>query len=182
MRAVRLLILAGIFSPAFALAQGRVVGAAATKATAGHSAIDDVRAHWKTLSGYVLQSAKDVPEGKYSWKPTPEVRSFAEQFAHVAGAQSMFCAMALGEKPPAEDAVTATTKAALIAALEKSNRDCDRAYAQTDAALSAKVEVFGQPQSKLYALIMNATHDAEHYGNLITYLRLNGIVPPSSRR
>jgi uncharacterized damage-inducible protein DinB len=182
MRSHRFLLLAALLAPAVTLAQ-RTTGAAATKkADAGYSAVADVRANWRTLSGYVLQSARDVPEDKYSWKPTPEVRSFAEQFAHVAGAQSMFCAMALGEKPPAEDAVTAKTKGALIAALEKSNKDCERAYAQPDAALGAKVDVFGQQQTRLYALIMNATHDAEHYGNLVTYLRLNGITPASSRR
>jgi len=58
--------------------------------------------------------AEAIPAEKYSFKPTPEVRSFGEMFAHVAGAESMFCAMALGEKPPAENAVTATTKAELI--------------------------------------------------------------------
>ena len=133
------------------------------------------------MSGYVLQSAIDVPEDKYSFKPTPDVRSFGELFAHVAGAQSMFCALALGEKPPREDAVTARTKAELVEALRQSNRNCERAYAQSDAAAAANVDVFGEQRSRLYALMMNATHDAEHYGNLITYMRINGMVPPSSR-
>jgi uncharacterized damage-inducible protein DinB len=145
-------------------------------------AVADAKAHWMNIHNFIRQSAVDVPDDKYNWKPTPEVRSFAEQFAHVAGAESMFCAMALGEKPPAEDAVKATTKAALIAALDKSAKDCERAYAQTDAAAMGKIDVFNQQQTRLYALIMNATHDGEHYGNLITYLRMNKIVPPSSRR
>ena len=145
------------------------------------SAVADIRAHWKTLSGYVLQSAMDVPEEKYSYKPTADVRSFAELFGHVAGSQSMFCAMALGEKAPTEDAVTAKTKAELIEALKQSNRNCERAYGQTDAAVGGQVDVFGEQHSRLYALMMNATHDGEHYGNLITYLRMNGMVPPSSR-
>lgn len=162
-----LFIAAAVALPSSAVAQG---------------AVADARAHWRTISGYILQSAMDVPESKYSWKPSPDVRSFGEQFAHVAGAQSMFCAMALGQKPPAEDAVKATSKDALIEALKKSNADCEKAYAQTDAAAAAKIDVFGQQQSRLYALMMNATHDGEHYGNLITYLRMNGIVPPSSRR
>jgi uncharacterized damage-inducible protein DinB len=155
---------------------------AALSTTAGaQGAVADAKAQWLGLHNYVLQSAKDVPEDKYSWKPTPEVRSFGELFAHVAGAESMFCAMALGVKPPAEDAVKATSKASLISALEKSKTDCDKAYAMTDAAATAKIDVFGQQQTKLYALIMNATHDGEHYGNLVTYLRMNKIVPPSSR-
>lgn len=133
------------------------------------------------MSDYVLQSAMDVPEDKYAFKPTPEVRSFAELFAHVAGAQSMFCAIALGEKAPAEDAVTATTKADLIAAIKQSNTNCERAYAQGDAAVGASVGMFGEQHSRLYVLVMNATHDAEHYGSLVTYMRMNGMVPPSSK-
>ena len=178
MRPTALLLVAAIASPAFGQAPKQ---AGSPKTAAAPSAVADVRAHWKQLSGYVLQSAIDVPEDKYSFKPTPAVRSFGELFAHVAGAQSMFCALALGEKPPAEDAVKAQTKAELVEALKKSNADCERAYAQADGAVGAKVDVFGQQQSRLYALIMNATHDGEHYGNLITYMRLNGMVPPSSK-
>lgn len=172
-----LLLLTALAAPALTQAQA----ATAKKAAPSLSATADIRAHWRQLSGYVLQSAMDVPEEKYNFKPTPEVRSFGELFAHVAGAQSMFCAMALGEKPPAEDAIKTTAKAGLIDALKESNKYCERAYAQSDAAAAEKIDVFGQQQSKLYALMMNATHDGEHYGNLITYLRMNGIVPPSSR-
>jgi hypothetical protein len=155
---------------------------AAFSATAGaQGAVADAKAQWLGMHNYILQSAKDVPEDKYNWKPTPEVRSFGELFAHVAGAESMFCAIALGVAPPAEDAVKATSKASLISALEKSKLDCDKAYAMADAAAMAKVDVFGEQHTKVYALIMNATHDGEHYGNLVTYMRLNKMVPPSSR-
>lgn len=141
----------------------------------------DIRIHWQMMSGYVIRSAMDVPEDKYAFRPTPGVRSFGELFAHVAGAQSMFCAMALGEKTRSEESVTVRTKADLVAALQQSNEYCERAYAQTDLAASASIDVFGTPHSRLYALMMNATHDAEHYGNLITYMRMNGLVPPSSQ-
>lgn len=169
MRLVSLLLVAAL--PAAAAAQGG----------GSMSAVADTRANWRAQSQWILQSARDVPEEMYGFKPTPEVRSFGELFAHVAGAQSMFCAMALGEKAPAEDAVTATSKAGLIDALEKSNTYCERAYAQPDAAVAGAVNVFGEQHTKLYALIMNAAHDAEHYGNLVTYLRIKGMVPPSSR-
>src|SRR5689334_16813208 len=148
---------------------------------AAQTSVADAKANWLTLHNYIVQSAKDVPDAKFAWKPTPEVRSFGELFAHGAGAESMFCAMALGVQPPAEDAVKATTKAELVAALEKSKVDCDKAYGITDATAGAKIDVFGQQRTKLYALIMNATHDGEHYGNLVTYLRINKIIPPSSR-
>ena len=93
----------------------------------------------------------------------------------------MFCAMALGEKAPSEDAITAKTKTELVEALRQSNQSCERAYAQSDASAGANIDVFGEQHSRLYALMMNVTHDGEHYGNLITYLRMNGMVPPSSR-
>lgn len=145
------------------------------------SANSDSRDLWRQTSGYVLRSATDMPEARYTFKPVASVRSFGEMIAHVAGAQAMFCAMALGEQPPAEDAVKATTKAALVAAMEASNARCERAYAQSEAEVGGMIDVFGQQRSRRYALLLNAIHDGEHYGNLVTYLRMNGMVPPSSQ-
>jgi uncharacterized damage-inducible protein DinB len=165
-----LLILAAAASPAIAQ-------------TSGPSPVADARSLWSQTRAYITQAAKDVPESLYSFKPTPEVRSFGELIAHVAGSQSMFCAIALGEKPPAEDAVEkgTTTKAALLAALEASNKDCARAYAQSDKAVSETVDIFGTKRTRFYALLNNATHDDEHYGNIVTYMRMNKMVPPSSK-
>jgi uncharacterized damage-inducible protein DinB len=154
---------------------------ALSSAAGAQGAVADVRANWRTIHGYIRQSAVDVPEDKYSWKPTPEVRSFAEQFAHVASNEIAYCAIALGQAPPAEDAVKPGTKAAVLAGLDKAAQDCEKAYAQTDAAAAAMTTMYGQQRSRFRALIVNATHDGEHYGNLITYLRLNKMVPPSSR-
>jgi uncharacterized damage-inducible protein DinB len=147
------------------------------------SAVADAREQWKEASDYIVQSAMDMPEAKFSYKPTPAVRSFGEIIGHVAGSQSMYCAIAMGEAPPAEDAVekAAKTKAALIEAMRASSTYCARAYAQSDAAAAATVDLFGTPRSRLYALMSNAMHDNEHYGNLVTYLRMNGMVPPSSK-
>lgn len=145
--------------------------------------MSDAQMLWEGVAAYLVQSATDMPAEKYSYKPTPAVRSFGEIIGHVAGSQNMFCAMALGEKAPEEDAVekSATTKEALVAALKASNDYCRKAYAQNDDALGGMVDVFGQQRSKRFTLLMNATHDNEHYGNLVTYLRMNGMVPPSSR-
>lgn len=138
---------------------------------------------WRQMSGYVLQAANDVPEATYGYRPTKDVRSFGEIIGHVAGSQNMFCAVALGEQPPAEDAVekSATTKDALVKALKASNDYCARAYAQTDAEASGSAQFFGQTTTRMMLLVMNAAHDGEHYGNLVTYMRMNGMVPPSSR-
>ena len=143
------------------------------------------RVLWQQLSGYVTQAAEDMPEAKYGFKPSPDVRSFGELIAHVAGSQYMFCAAAAGDSARSEDDIEKkkmTSKSELVAAMRASNEYCARAYHQTDDASAGKVKLFGQEQTRLYALMNNATHDAEHYGNLVTYLRLNGMVPPSSKR
>jgi uncharacterized damage-inducible protein DinB len=138
---------------------------------------------WKNVTDYLQKAAEQFPESDYAYKPTPEVRSFGELIGHVAGSQKMFCAAALGEEQPAEDAVekSAKSKAALVAALKESSEYCTRAYAQTDMQAQSMVKMFGQQMSKLDVLVMNATHDNEHYGNIVTYMRLKGMVPPSSQ-
>ncbi len=138
---------------------------------------------WRSVAGYIQKAAEQFPESDYDFKPAPEVRTFGELIAHVAGAEAMFCAAALGEAPPAEDAVEkdAKNKAALVAALKKSSDSCVRAYAQTDLQAQAKVKMFGREVSKLDVFVMNATHDNEHYGNIVTYMRIKGMVPPSSQ-
>jgi uncharacterized damage-inducible protein DinB len=164
-----------------ALAQQR----AATPATraADGIAVSTVRELWRNGHNYVLRSAEQLPESLYTFKPTPSVRSFAEQFGHVAGSEFMFCAAVLGEPGRAEDAVeqSAKTKAAIVQAIKDAGTFCERAYAINDAAAGATVSLFGN-NTKLYWLTMNATHDWEHYGNLVTYLRLKGLTPPSSQR
>jgi uncharacterized damage-inducible protein DinB len=157
--------------------------AAAQKSASPSTGVDMARSLWQPVSGYITQAAADVPETMYSFRPTPDVRTFGELIGHIAGSQSLYCALALGEKPPAEDAVekSAKTKAALVQALKESNDYCTRAYQQTDAATTGMVDLFGEQRSKLFALYQNATHDSEHYGNIVTYMRINKMVPPSSR-
>ena len=174
-------------APVAVKAQAAPAAAPATAAAPADSAgqaVGTARSLWQQLSTWILQVAQDVPEAKYSWKPTPEVRSFGQQIGHVAGAQYMFCAAALGDSARGEDDIekSKTTKADLVAALRASNEYCTRAYAMSDAAAQGKTRLFGQEQTKLFALMLNATHDGEHYGNLVTYMRLNKMVPPSSRR
>ncbi len=150
---------------------------------ADNASVAAVGMFWQQLAGYILQSAKDMPEEKYGYRPTPDVRTFGQIVGHVAGAQRMICAVALGEQPSGEDEIekSVTTKAGLIAAMEASNEYCKRAYAQPDAATRAPAELFRMKMTRFHALTLNATHDGEHYGNIVTYLRINGIVPPSSR-
>jgi uncharacterized damage-inducible protein DinB len=138
---------------------------------------------WSQTIGNIIKSAEQMPEAKYSFKPTPEVRSFGQLIGHVAGAQYVYCSAALGDKPASEGDIekTKTSKADLVAAIKASTEYCKKAYAQSDAAAQGMTKVFGEDATRLYALIGNASHDAEHYGNIVTYLRINGMVPPSSQ-
>jgi uncharacterized damage-inducible protein DinB len=157
--------------------------ATAASASAPVGAVAEAGALWKTSSSYLLRAAERAPDSAFAFRPVSTVRTFGQLIGHVAGSQRMFCAMALGEAPAAEDVIekSATTKAALVAALRESNAYCARAYAMSDADASANIDVFGARRTKRFALMMNATHDDEHYGNVVTYMRILGMVPPSSQ-
>jgi uncharacterized damage-inducible protein DinB len=152
--------------------------------TAANPAVNTTRMLWEQLTAYITTAAAELPESTYSYRPTAAVRSFGQLVGHVAGAQYLICAAAMGEPPREEDEIerSRTSKAELLAALKASTEYCGGAYHQTDRAVQQSTKLFGQERTRLYALGLNATHNAEHYGNIVTYLRLNGIVPPSSRR
>ena len=140
----------------------------------------------KTIYGGVkdilLRSAEKMPEEDYSFKPTDAVRSYGQILGHVADAQYLICSIALGEKNPAlKIEQTKTTKADLIAALKDAFAYCDKAYdGMTDASATQTVKLFGEDTPKLSVLTVNNMHTVEHYGNLVTYMRLKNIVPPTS--
>lgn len=130
----------------------------------------------------LLRTAEQVPEEYYSFRPTDAVRSFGQILGHVADAQYNFCSIARGEKNPTPNIEkTKTSKADLIAALHDAFAYCDKAYeGMTDSSGSEMVKLMGFDIPKLGALIANNQHVSEHYGNLVTYMRLKNIVPPSS--
>jgi uncharacterized damage-inducible protein DinB len=130
----------------------------------------------------LVSSAEKMPEENYNFKPTDAVRSYGQIIGHVADAQYAFCSMALGDKNPGlKIEQTKTTKADLVAALKDAVTYCDKAYdTMTDAAGAQTVKLFGTDMPKLGVLNINNMHDMEHYGNLVTYMRLKNIVPPTS--
>jgi uncharacterized damage-inducible protein DinB len=160
----------------------------ATSAAAQNPVSDSLRGSWNGAKRNIKESAELMTEANYSFKPSPDVRSFGELLAHVAGASYMLCAAAKGEKSPfAEEAFekTATTKAAIIKVTNEAIAYCDGAYAAaTDATLGQLVaNAFGSGQvPRANPLITQIGHNNEHYGNLVTYFRIKGVVPPSSRR
>ena len=134
------------------------------------------------LKDVLLRSAEKMPAESYSFKPTDAVRSFGQVLGHVADSQYYFCSTALGEKDPdPKIEQTKTSKADLIPALKGAFAYCDKAYdGMTDAAATQTVKLFGGDKPKPVVLTINNMHTVEHYGNIITYLRLKNIVPPTS--
>jgi uncharacterized damage-inducible protein DinB len=140
---------------------------------------------YEQVKSFITRSAEQVPEADYTFRPVPEVRTFGELVAHVANAHYMFCSSALGEANPNGENLeeTKTSKADLQAALAASFEYCDRAYTtMTDADATQIIQVFGAERPKLHALNFNVAHDMEHYGNMVTYMRIKGMTPPSSQR
>src|SRR5712692_1760895 len=134
------------------------------------------------VKNILLRSAEKMPEENYNFKPTDAVRSFGQVVGHVADAQYLSCSIVLGEKNPAPKIEqTKTSKADLIAALKDAFAYCDKAYdGMTDASATQMVKLFGGDMPKPIVLTVNDMHASEHYGNLVVYLRLKNIVPPSS--
>lgn len=168
-----LLILAAAATPVLAQQQQSAAASAGVQANRGV---------WQTAHGFVLRAAEQVPESLYSFRPTATVRTLGQLIGHVADAEFYFCATALGEAPQNNEIEKKTSKADLIAGLKAAAAYCERAYAQSDAAANAPIKMFGRDASRMFALSLNAAHDYEHYGNIVTYMRINGLVPPSSQQ
>jgi uncharacterized damage-inducible protein DinB len=122
-----------------------------------------------------------MPDENYGFRPTDSV-TYGQIVGHVADSQYLFCSTATGKKNPAPDIEkTKTTKTDLIAALKEAFAYCDETYDRlTDATAAQPIKLFGSDAPRLGALEVNLMHDFDHYGNLATYLRLKGIVPPTS--
>jgi len=142
---------------------------------------------WNDIGRKLIAMAEDFPEDKYDFKPNPAQRSFAEQLLHASGTTYFFTNLALGQKPPAEEDPKRDqfkSKAEIVAFVKK-------AFADGAAAIKAKgdkgmsdlvVDPFAHQQIRIldaaYGFI---EHCGEHYGQLVVYYRVAGLVPPESR-
>jgi uncharacterized damage-inducible protein DinB len=154
----------------------------AAQQSAGVGGVAAIRPLYQRIRELYLRSAEIMPEENYSFRPVETVRTYGQLLGHVATENYLFCAGALGEKNPnAMEFEKTTEKAALIKALKDSFTYCDRAYGIEESKAMDSVNLFGQPGSRLWALTFNLTHDSEHYGNIVTYLRMKGLVPPSTQ-
>ena len=166
-----------------------MLAATAVSAAAQNPVSDAARSNWNSVKKNIKESAELMPEENYGFKPTKDVRSVADLLNHVAGASYEFCASAKNEKAPFGEAAfegKMTTRAEILKVTGDAIAYCDAAFAAlTDANAGDKVtEPFGGTgqTTRIASLLGQIGHDNEHYGNLVTYYRLKGLVPPSSRR
>ena len=125
----------------------------------------------------IMESADAMPESKYSYRPTKDVRSFAEILNHVADISYTLCSNVKGEANPIAT-TTKVSKTEIMAYLKGSFDYCDGVYSGfTDAHLNDPANFFGAKTNKMFILTQVGNHDALHYGNLVTYLRINGLEP-----
>lgn len=143
----------------------------------------DARQTYALVKGSLLKAADKMPAEDYAFRTTPQVRTFGEMIAHVATAQFLMCGVVKGERPAQDTSTlaTKTAKADLVVALKASFDYCDPVYeSMTDGAGAAKVKWARWDMSKLGLLNWNISHDNEMYGIIGAFLRIKGIVPPSS--
>ena len=142
----------------------------------------------RTIRRNLLDAAQAMPASEYAFKPTPEVRSFAQLIGHVANANYFICSQVKGQRPSATiDFEKVSDKDALVKALTDALAFCDELYASTtDENFNAMVQASGPkgpaPTRRGAVLLFNTTHNNEHYGNIVVYMRLKGHVPPSTAR
>ena len=150
-----------------------------------------IQRSFNIFTNYLVMAAEMMPESSYGFRPTPDVRTFGEQINHATSSHYSFCNQA-GlppgvQKQAAPSLSTVTSKPAIVAALRESIVYCNRVLAAaTEAWLMEEAPAVGGSSSGLirgiraHALIYNAVHSAEDFGTIMTYLRMQGIVPPST--
>lgn len=140
----------------------------------------DAKRSYESIKNNLTRMADKMPEEHYGFQPVPEIRTFGQLVGHVADSQARNCSSVSGE---AKDvgAAAKKSKADLVAALKESFTLCDAAFnALTDASALQMVEGRRGPRPKLAVLTGVTTHSNEEYGYMAVYLRLKGVVPPSS--
>ena len=178
-------LVSGLAAPAFA--QTAASGQRSSQPPSAASLLVRVAQNgWANEKRNIVESADQMPEANYGFKPVDGVRTFGQILAHVADTNNFYCARSKGEPPPIPDGTlekTATTKAAIVKALRDSVAYCDAVYAALTPATVADMVTAGNNQiPRVQPLFTNISHNVEHYGNLVTYFRMKNMVPPSTKR
>ena len=158
-----------------------VIALTAYNLCAQSTPLAEARQDFDQVKSYILRSAEKMPEESYSFKPAPRVRTFGQILGHIAEEQYLFCGTAKGEQRAADIEKTKTSKSDLIAALKQAFAYCDSVYDSLNETTALQTIPRGDKHpTRLKFLWDNTIQDNLHYGNLITYLRIKGIVPPST--
>lgn len=178
-RTLPLVLLVCLFTTATIIAQDKPVTPGGPPA---NPLSGSAKRQYTQFKNFIVASAEKMPEENYGYKPVDTVRSYGQLVGHVADAQYLFCSAIRGEKAPdLKIEQSKTTKTDLVASLKDAFTYCDKAYdGMSDASGAEIIKFFGSDAPKLGVLYFNNMHNAEHYGNLVTYLRMKNIVPPSS--
>ena len=150
----------------------------------GNPVSKDLKGDYRSIRDFFIRAAEKMPEENFGFKPSPDVRTFGQQVAHVADDQYNLCAPAKGEIR--KDAYThledtLSRKADLVAALKDAFAYCDGAYGALSDASATEIVKFGKSDRTRFEMLnWNLWHTWEHYGNVVVYLRMKGLVPPSS--
>ncbi len=131
--------------------------------------------------GWVTAAAEQVSEADYAYKPVATVRTMGQLFGHVANANFMICSTIRGQQSPGTMDLEKGTKAQIVAGLKASAAYCAEVAKWGAENHHNPVSLFGMKGDVTWALGFNASHNAEHYGNIVTYMRMKGMVPPSSQ-
>jgi hypothetical protein len=162
------------------------IAAATAQPAAGPSTpASEVQNSYNRIKGFIMKAAEETPAEDYQYKPTPDIRTFARVVEHVIEAQNHLCGVANGTMPANQGKTPAETadKAVIIESLKASFAECDRAYAATNPANMADlIEMGPTKRSRIGFLWGNVSHDNEQYATLALYMRLKGLVPPSSEK
>ena len=171
-----------VLVPVLLLSASSVRTLAQAKPGTPDATIASIKGVHDTVKGYITKAAAQVPEAMYKYQPTKEVRTMGQLFGHIANASRMICGIASGMKSTSTvDAEKLATKAELQKALADAFSECDHAMTMITAANANEgVDIFGQAHTRVGGMAFNNAHNFEHYGNIVTYMRMNNLVPPSS--
>jgi len=159
-----------------------IAGVALGQAT-GSPFASEVQGNYARIKVNIIKAAEKMPPEDYSYKPTPDIRVFARVVNHVTEAQFHICGASNSTADTPKVPADTADKATVVDALKASFAECDKAYAGvTDANMTELLSLGPNKRSRLSMLWGNVAHDNEQYATLSLYLRLKGIVPPSSEK
>jgi uncharacterized damage-inducible protein DinB len=167
---------------AYPLVIATMVVAAGGYLRAADDIVGPLRLQWGLTKDLVTNLAESIPESKYDYKPTPEVRTFREQLTHIVSENMNYMSMVAGDPPPDRAKFESLeSRDEILKALRSSYEYGEKTLAAlTDAKAVEKISMRGQSVVRWYPVLYNIQDNMDHYGNLVVYVRLNGMTPPKT--